>query len=234
MKYSEKNKDSSPYDDYLAEDEYQSRPKRDKCHDRDCYPDDEWDRYPQPPKGSYPKPKFETQTILKCGTSVGSAPIPCFNTGVGPLGGGSGSNDCAAVQASVNLDTSKLIDATVKIDFSSLISFRTSDDDNFFLRLVFKLSKICNCKQIPLGTWSFERLSNEDVLGGGVEPGNCNENEFVQATDSFSFSWCSCDECGDCCQYIVELVDQQCYNIKYATISNISLTALAVGLKEVY
>lgn len=224
MKCSKTYKDSYQYGDphFEEKDDYKSYPDRDEYPDRDRKPD--------------PKPKFETVTILKCGTSVGSAPISCFNTGVQLLGSGC-VNHNSAVQATVSLDTSKLIDPTVKVDFSSLISFKTNDDDNYFLRLVFKLSKICDCKQIPLGTWAFERVSNEDALGGGVAPAvevnNYIENEFVQATDSFSFSWCSCDNCPDCCQYIVEIVDQQCFNIEFAIVSNISLSALAVGLKKV-
>jgi len=35
-----------------------------------------------------------------------------------------------------------------------------------------------------------------------------------------------------CCRYIVEIVDQQCYNIEFVNVSNISLAALAVGIKK--
>ena len=133
------------------------------------------------------------------------------------------------VLATVALDTSQLIDPTVKIDFSSLISFKTIGDDNYFLRLVFKLSKICGGSPIPLGTWAFEKSHYEDDTVAQVDG-----SEFVQETDSFCFSWCGCEDCPDCCRYIVEIVDQQCYNIDFAAVSNISLSALAVGLKKVY
>jgi hypothetical protein len=162
---------------------------------------------------------------LRCGTSVGSAPLSCN----GPILGG-GSGWCPNVLATVALDTSHIIDPTVKIDFSSLISFKTCGDDNYFLRLVFKLSKICGGSPIPLGTWAFEQIHQENNGGGGVA--QTYGGEFVQETDSFCFSWCGCDDCPDCCRYIVEIVDQQCYNIEFVSVSNVSLTALAVGLKK--
>jgi hypothetical protein len=177
------------------------------------------DRKPCPP------PKLQTETILRCGTSAGSTPLSCS----APILGGSGGGWNSTVLATVTLDTSELIDPTVKIDFSSLISFKTCDDVNYFLRLVFKLSKVCCGSPIPLGTWAFEQLQNV-----GVGADQIDGSGFVQETDSFCFSWCSCEDCPDCCRYIVEIVDQQCYNIDFAAVCNISLSALAVGLKKVY
>jgi len=184
--------------------------------------EEEYKYYPHPK----PRPKHQTETILKCGTSVGSGPLSC-NSGLS-VDGGYGSPH--TVEATVALDTSELINPTVKIDFSSLISFKTIGDDNYFLRLVFKLSKVCGGSPIPLGTWAFEQIHQERD-GKAAQVDGC---EFVQETDAFSFSWCECDDCPDCCRYIVEIVDQQCYNIDFVTVSNISLTALAVGKKKIY
>jgi len=179
------------------------------------------ERKPSPPPHPQPKPKHQTETILRCGTSVGSTPLSCN----GPVLDGGGWHP--TVLATVALDTTQLIDPTVKIDFSSLVSFKTCGDDNYFLRLVFKLSKICCGSPIPLGTWSFEKIHHEDEAVAQI-----NGSEFIQETDSFSFSWCGCEDCPDCCRYIVEIVEQQCYNIDFVTVSGISLTALAVGLKK--
>ncbi|HEX3010496.1 MAG TPA: DUF4489 domain-containing protein, partial [Syntrophomonadaceae bacterium] len=79
----------------------------------------------------------EIKTILKCGHGTGSGPLPVNNN----------NNGCEhvfhpIVLATVVLDKKRLIEPTVKIDFSSLISFKTSDDE-FLLRIVFRLSKIC-------------------------------------------------------------------------------------------
>jgi hypothetical protein len=169
-----------------------------------------------------PQPKHETETILKCGTVTGSAPIYC-NLASGSNGFGFN----PIVLASVVLDTNKLIKPTIKIDFSSLISFKSCGDDNYFLRLTFKLSKTCDGNPIPLGSWTYEQAHHEELLDGDLV--NCG---FVRQTVPFSFSWCECDECPDCCRYIVEIIDQQCCSIDFAVVSNISLTALAVGLKN--
>jgi hypothetical protein len=172
-----------------------------------------------PPPHPHSKHKTET-TILRCGTSIGSTPVCCG----GPSLDGGGWHP--TVLATVALDTRELIDPTVRIDFSSLVSFKTTCDYNYLLRLVFKLSKVCGGCPIPLGTWTFEECQYPGTAVDQADGG------YVQETESFCFSWCSCDDCPGCCRYIVELVDQQCYNIDFAIVSNISLSALAVGLKE--
>ncbi len=182
------------------------------------YADPEPEREDRKP---HPHPKHQTATILRCGTSVGSTPLSCN----GPILDGAGWYP--TVLATVALDTRQLIDPTIKIDFSSLISFKTLDSDNYFLRLVFKLSKVCCGSPIPLGTWAFEKIQREDE---GVEL----IGDFVQETGSFCFSWCECEDCPDCCRYIVEIVAEQCSNIDFVAVNSISLTALAVGLKKVY
>lgn len=179
----------------------------------------------------HPKPHKEKEVILNCGTVTGSAPLLC-NSGVPLNGGGS----CGPVQASVVLDTSRLVDTTVKIDFSTLISFKSSYED-FFLHLGFKLSKICGGASIPLGTWTFEKIHGPNIMvanNASERPQQPQYCDVFQETDTFSFSWCECEDCPGCCRYIVELVDQMCYNIEYVVPTNTSLTAMAVGEKKYY
>ena len=180
---------------------------------------------------SHHRPGKETVTILNCGTVAGSAPLSC-NNGIAVNGFGHGTQPL--VQASVVLDTTNLINPTVKLDFSSLISFKTSDE-NYFLHLAFRLIKICGSCPIPLGTWTFEKSYSEY---GGMQNSESSSlaqsSESAQETDPFCFSWCECDDCPSCCRYIVEIIDQHCYNIEYAVVSNISLTAMAVGTKKHY
>ncbi|HCF49203.1 MAG TPA: hypothetical protein DER60_02905 [Syntrophomonas sp.] len=223
-------RDSYRRDNRREEDyDYSPYPKKDYYEEQDNYcpfpkKDDNQDFKKDKDKN---KPDFETETILKCGTSVGSGPISCNGILVnGAASSGINNSSYGVVQATVSLDTSDLIDPTVKLDFFSLISFRTTDDDNFLLRLVFKLSRVCCGSHVPLGTWTFERQSNEDFVT------NQNENEFVQQSDSFAFSFCACETCPECCHYVVELVSQECFNIAFATVTNISLSALAVGKKR--
>ena len=166
----------------------------------------------------YPHHKHQTETILKCGTSMGSVPLCCYEDyKFQPI-----------VLGTVALDTSNLIKPTVKIDFSSLISFKTSNDEEYFLRLVIRLSKVCEGHPIPLGTWTFEKKVEHEDDGEN----SSNDDAFVQETDAFCFSWCECDDCPDCCRYIVEIVDQQCDDIDFAIVSNISLTAMVVGMQK--
>jgi hypothetical protein len=132
------------------------------------------------------------------------------------------------VLATVVLDKKRLLEPTVKIDFSSLISFRTSGED-FFLNIMFRLSKICREEErIPLGTWTFEE-SQLDKRWKTRE----NSDRSVQETESFCFTFCEEDEDRDRhCRYIVEIIDLQSNNIDFAIVSNVSLTALAVGHKR--
>lgn len=198
------------------------------CHsnpwdDPDPYP---WPR-PCPPPHPEPKPEPhhepETVTILNCGTANGST-LLSFN---GPIGPGP---IAPKVLATVPLSTDGLIDPTVKIDFSSLITFRTFGTDNYSLRLTFRLSRICGGAPVPLSEWTFEKSSFE-VDGPPPPPQFPQPPEFSQQIVPFCFSWCQCDTIPDGCQYIVELVEAQYSNITFARVDFGSLTALAVGKK---
>ena len=173
------------------------------------------------PKHHHEPPK--QTVILKCGTATGSVPL-----NFGLLGGGLQAEGVAngysfsPVLASVVLDTENLINPTIKIDFSSLISFRTTSQ-NYQLRLIFTLKKVCKGQKVELGTWTFEELTN---VSDGVS------GEYVQETESFGFTWCECNDCPDCCRYIVEVSTGPGFNIDFAFVSNIALAATAVGLAK--
>jgi len=186
------------------------------CGEKECRPPHK----PEKHKKHHDCPK--TVTILKCGTA---ASIPTITSSVlnGAAAIGTSSSYGSNVVATVALNTTGLVDTTVKIDFSSLISFRTTNDDNYCLRLAFRLSRVCDGNQVPLGTWTFEKTSYE--LDSNVD------GEYIQETDSFCFSYCQCDTCPGCCYYVVELCEQYPYNIAFADISGVTLTALAVGEK---
>jgi hypothetical protein len=166
--------------------------------------------------------EHEMETILKCGHGTGSGPLPvnrdCDDHVFHPI-----------VLATVVLDTNRLFEPTIKIDFSSLISFKTSCD-KFFLNIMFRLSKICTEEErIPLGTWTFEEAKFEEHDKSVKVSGS----ESIQETESFCFTFCEEDEDRDKhCRYIVEIFDLQSDNIDFAIVSNVFLTALAVGSKR--
>ncbi len=173
----------------------------------------------EPEPKHFPVPPKQTETILKCGNTPGSVPLTLSVTGVDAANAVFVNSENSSLLGSVVLDTRGLVDPTIKIDFSSLISFR-STAGNFQLRLFFNLKKVCRNHKIELGTWSFEKFSN-------VTPGT---GEYVEETDAFSFFWCECEDCPECCRYIVEVTSAYLYNIDFAVISNLSISAMAVGL----
>ena len=168
--------------------------------------------------------------ILSCGSGAGL---------ILPIGGSCGC-DCGSksgwqaptlVVATVNIDTLRLHKPTVKIDFSSLINFKaTSGGGEYFLGIIFQLSKFCNngCK-IPLTTWNFEK--KVDIISCCCDPNGAAPNlEPVRVNDpsAFSFTWCECHDCPGCCTYILEVIDFASACIDFASITNISITAMAV------
>ncbi len=172
------------------------------------------------------------EVVLSCGKGNGLTL---------PIGGGC---ECGSsnrwqpptlVIGTVNLDTSDRHKPTVKIDFSSLINFgATSDGGEYFLGIIFQLSKISNSgAKIPLATWIFEkkvdnsdddcaRCCNPNGLAPIADPVQVNNRE------SFAFSWCECDACPGCFTYILEIIDFESAFIDFASISNVSISAMAV------
>jgi hypothetical protein len=161
------------------------------------------DYYPHPRRR--PRPKIN-QTILACGNGSGLI-IPQHDQNDSQLFN-------PYVIASVAIDTSDLKKANVKVDFSSIITFREDDTDD--LRLTFQLSKSYQFgNKIPLGTWTFERDFESD--------------EDVDLTDSFAFHFCECDACPGCAYYIVELINVESNGVNFVAITSPMISALAVG-----
>lgn len=169
------------------------------------------------------------QTILACGSGTGVI-LPDHSEAQSQLFN-------PYVVASVALDTSSLEHATVKIDFSCLITYKEADYYPSDLRLTFQLTEICeNGARIPLGTWNFERLI--EVFGGpcvaarntdGVELNSIGSITNTETVDSFSFTFCECRNCPGCCHYVVEIINAETNNVDHPAVSNGSITALAVG-----
>jgi hypothetical protein len=151
------------------------------------------------------RPKIN-QTILACGTGSGLI-IPRHSENKSQLIN-------PYVLGSVVLDTSDLKKPTVKVDFSCIIMFRDNDSDD--LRLTFTLFKTTKFGgRIPLGTWNFER--------------DFQDNDRFETVDSFSFTWCGCDECPGCNHYTVELTNVESDDVDCVAITSPSINALGVG-----
>lgn len=174
------------------------------------------------------------QTILACGSGTGVV-LPDHSESQSQLFN-------PYVVASVAIDTRGLVRPTVKIDFSSLITFKEADYYPSDLRLTFQLVKVCeNGARVPLGTWNYERFI--EVYGNLCASGsrnaeaavqNVNGGHFtrVETVDSFGFTFCECQDCPGCCHYVVEIINAETNNVDHPAVSNGAITALAVGPLE--
>lgn len=188
---------------------------RKKDYDYDDYRDRKKDNdYDDYRRRKDSKPVFPV-TVLNCGTGTGTSLSILANE----------SNNLGFVPqvvGSVNLDTRGLKKVTKKIEFSSVINFQTTEfERDFFITLVFQLSAVCNgSSKIPLGTWTYEKNLNFENQG--------NDQTWT-IKDPFSFVWCECDDCPDCCRYIVEIVDFRYNSIASVSVTNVGISALAAG-----
>jgi len=123
--------------------------------------------------------------------------------------------------ANVTVDTTCLCSPMVKIDFSSIITFRTTVPANdASADLMFRLSKTCDSgNTIGLGTWTFERrydLSETTTIA-------------LSTSDSFNFTLCECGACSECCTYTVELVSGV-VNSSTVTVGSATLSVIATAV----
>jgi len=175
------------------------------------------------------------EVVLSCGKGTGlNLPVG----GSGGCAGGAGNRwPPALVVGTVSLDTSSRSKPTVKIDFSSLINFgATSVGGDYFLGIIFQLSKISNCgAKIPQATWVFEKKAdNLDVIcapgcaPNGAAPAPIPAPVQVENRENFTLSWCECDPCPGCYTYILEIIDFESAFIDFASITNVSISAMAI------
>ncbi|MEA4925769.1 MAG: DUF4489 domain-containing protein [Syntrophomonadaceae bacterium] len=167
---------------------------------------------------------------LSCGNGTGLTLPVGGDSGCG-CGSGNRFQSPALIVGTVNLDTTGLPNPTIKIDFSSLISFgAASGEGEYFLGIIFKLSKISNNgAQIPLETWIFEKKADAGIdccEPNGVAP-NPGRVE-VRVQEPFSFHWCECHACPGCFTYVLEVIHFEGTFIDFALIGNVSISAMAV------
>ncbi|MGI6469796.1 MAG: DUF4489 domain-containing protein [Syntrophomonadaceae bacterium] len=171
--------------------------------------------------------------VLACGSGSGAA-LP-INSGPVPIG----FLPAKVVVATVTLDTSKLDKPTVRIDFSSIVNFLAQPGSGgLSLSILFTLSRACEGSRVPLGTWTYQKsvlfgnivcAASEPSAASTQSNGGYGLDVEVDFRESFGFSWCECQDCPDCCTYIVEVVDVQAFGIQSVSITNVSISALAVG-----
>ncbi len=168
------------------------------------------------PDHDFPKRDAFPITVLNCGTGTGGS-FPILANESNSL------SFTPQVMGTVNIDTSDLKNITKKIEFSSIINFQTREfEEDFFIILVFQLSAVCNGGyKVPLGTWTYEKNLVFDDNG---------DEQTWTFKDPFCFTWCECDECPECCRFVVEVVDFRYDSIASASVSNVGISAMAVGI----
>jgi hypothetical protein len=173
-----------------------------------------------------PCPPARPQVVLACGNGTGVV-LPDHGEQQSQLYN-------PYVVASVSLDTTGLARPTVKVDFSSIITYKESSYWPSDLRLTFQLSKVCNGAKIALGTWNFERFLKAKLgcMAGDLQAeanGSCGMSLKTELVDSFGFTFCECDACPGCCVYSVELINVESNNVDFAAVTQAQINALAVG-----
>lgn len=189
--------------------------------DMDCHP----------PGGSRPEHCPPGQEVeLSCGRGSGVA-LPLYTSGA-PVPDGSSLSSLVA--GTVTLDTNGMVKPAVKIDFAAIINFLAEISyENFYISILFKLSKVCEGDKVPLGTWTYQKAVNAMYRSSGAEDSATaapvNGEYQIDFRESFGFNWCECQECPACCTYLVEVAAFQTYSIQSASITNVSISAMAVG-----
>lgn len=183
---------------------------------------------PEPPN---PKPQRHHKNEIKfaCGNGSGLS-LPVFGGALSVTQGAAYSFP-SLIAGSVSLDTSKLVDPTVKIDFSSIVNFIidiSAYQVGVLISIDFRLIKICDGNKVPLGTWTYHKSVNAGGALPGVES-NGGLGLEVDFREPFNFSWCECQECPGCCTYVVEISNVNSFGIASASLTNVSISALAVG-----
>jgi len=173
--------------------------------------------------------KHESKVVFSCGTGVGANLPVNSQVAVGTRSTLQGAyQQPGLVVGTVTLDTGGLKSPTVKIDYSSVISFKTNSPI-FEIEIRFQLSRVCNNGQkVPLGTWTYEREVGYNLIDSQVIPGII-DIFYVEFKDPIAFTWCDCHDCPGCCTYIVEIVDVDTENIDFALISNVGINAFAIS-----
>jgi len=192
---------------------------------------DDADFYARPqPKPKHHSPKKDVQFV--CGNAAGLC-LPVFSGAV-LAASSSPSSSLTLVAGTVNLDTSGMAHPTTKVDFSSIINFLINLSEysgGLLLSIDFRLSKICDGNKVHLGTWTFKRSIS---IGGALTPGVQIQSPIglglqVDFREPFNFSFCECDPCpAACCTYVVEIVSVDSFSIASASLTNVSISALAV------
>jgi hypothetical protein len=215
--------------------------KHEDCRDddRDCRDNDRL-HGKEPIRKEHDK---RPDVIISCGNASGLT-LPTFGgLGVQINGGGYVGYPPSLTVGTVSVDASKFDCARTKIDFSTIINYKATIPISlggglgFSIRLTFQLSKVCDKgHKIPLDNWVYEKsillgssgsvcLAEEAGFGGGFLGGGLALN--FDFKEDFGFTWCECEECPDCCKYILEVVDVQTFNVENLSLTSSHINAVA-------
>lgn len=115
----------------------------------------------------------------------------------------------------VSVNTADLCKPVVEIEFSSIISLITTNNQFGKAALSFQLFRVCDEEEATLvNSWFYEVFSIED------------DNNIVRLTESFSFIFCECLDCPCCCDYFVEVSVGGLEFIESISVDNVQIAAL--------
>lgn len=128
-----------------------------------------------------------------------------------------------AVLARVSLDTSRMANPMVKIDFNGTLSFRLTMLEE--LDLVFTLFRDCGEGEMEqIASWPYKVLMDQTLTGV--------ENEqyiftIIEKNETISLSFCDDLACSSrCCTYVMR-VESNYFNITSATMQSGVMSAIA-------
>ncbi|MCG8401624.1 MAG: DUF4489 domain-containing protein [Firmicutes bacterium] len=152
---------------------------------------------------------MSTPIVLSCGKG-GSVDFPAMGTDNQPVI----PDISSAVIGQVTIDTTGILNPTVEIEFSSIVTLIASFDDARGA-LNFRLFRDCdNYKPVLVNTWTYEVVEIEDF-------------NVITLSSSFSFVFCECLKSSGCCSYFVEVSVGDLINIETLSVNNVHITALA-------
>lgn len=132
------------------------------------------------------------------------------------------------VVGSVSVDAERFHHPLIKLDFSSMINYKTVNQySGFFIGIIFQLSRaIDNGPRQPIGTYVYQNEAEIDIGNGEVEPITIGLD--IGTSVPFEFTWCECRECSGCLTYYVDIIEFHTDYIANVSITNVYLNALAV------
>lgn len=115
----------------------------------------------------------------------------------------------------ITINTAGICKPVVEIEFSSIVSLINPNNNFGKAVLNFQLFRSCTDEDpILVNSWLYEVFKIED------------DNNVIRLSSSFSFAFCECLDCPECCDYFVEVSVGGLQFIESITIDKVYIAAL--------